>query len=311
MEHSLAIIIPAYRGRFLSQTLDSLAAQTNTNFKVYVGDDNSTDDIKSIIERYRDKLSIKYQKFSENFGAVNLAAHWKRCIDMSIGEEWIWILPDDDMASPECVHFFFAVEPKDKKVEKLYRFQTVHIDEHDKIIKSTPECPLLESNTDFLIRKLRFERNSSVAEYIFSKKEFRAAGGFTSLPLAWGTDDLLWITLSSKYDIVTLPAGVVYLRQSRFNISNNRGLADEKFDAKYLFFKKLFSDKNFMNKAEREYGSAVLKRTISNHLFFEYRSYGINFLNKNLIRFAQKNNELLGGGILKNIYRLLRYHFKK
>ena len=35
----LAIIIPAYKPRFLQETLDSIAKQNNHEFTVYIGDD--------------------------------------------------------------------------------------------------------------------------------------------------------------------------------------------------------------------------------------------------------------------------------
>ena len=37
----LAIIIPAYKQRFLRETLDSIAKQNNHDFTVYIGDDAS------------------------------------------------------------------------------------------------------------------------------------------------------------------------------------------------------------------------------------------------------------------------------
>lgn len=37
----LAIIIPAYKPRFLRETLDSIAKQNNHDFTVYIGDDAS------------------------------------------------------------------------------------------------------------------------------------------------------------------------------------------------------------------------------------------------------------------------------
>ena len=39
---TLAIIIPAYKGRFLGEALESLARQSCMDFTVYVGDDCST-----------------------------------------------------------------------------------------------------------------------------------------------------------------------------------------------------------------------------------------------------------------------------
>ena len=41
MEKKLAIIIPAYKARFLRETLDSILKQNSSEFIVYVGDDAS------------------------------------------------------------------------------------------------------------------------------------------------------------------------------------------------------------------------------------------------------------------------------
>ena len=47
------IIIPAYNcSQTLNRTLGSLVAQTDSNFKVIIVDDCSTENIKPIIDRY-------------------------------------------------------------------------------------------------------------------------------------------------------------------------------------------------------------------------------------------------------------------
>lgn len=46
--NKLAIVMPAYKARFLRQALESIAQQTDKRFTVYVGDDASPDDIKEI-----------------------------------------------------------------------------------------------------------------------------------------------------------------------------------------------------------------------------------------------------------------------
>ena len=58
MEIELAIIIPTYKGLFFKQTLDSLVNQSNKNFNLYIGDDNSPDNIEQIVAEYTDKLNI-------------------------------------------------------------------------------------------------------------------------------------------------------------------------------------------------------------------------------------------------------------
>lgn len=48
MEEKIAIVIPAYKCRFLRQTLDSIVVQTCRSFTVYIGDDASPQNLKEI-----------------------------------------------------------------------------------------------------------------------------------------------------------------------------------------------------------------------------------------------------------------------
>lgn len=306
----MAIIIPAYKTRFFAQTLESLARQTVKDFTVYVGDDNSSEDVAVIVDRYRGRLNINYKKFSHNLGQKDLVAHWKRCIGMTSNESWFWILPDDDTASPECVETFLAQAAGDQKKEKLYRFQTRYIDEEGQIIYQPSLCPPVEGNVDFILKKLRFERNSSVAEYIFSSGQYHEKGGFEHLPLAWGADDLLWTNLADPGGIITLPRGLVNLRQSNLNISNSPNYSKEKLEARYLFLEKLLASKSFAANVAATERNLMLQQAITFHLFTEYKSYRKKFSLVELFSYASRNNRIIGGGLGRNLYRLVRYQVK-
>ena len=93
--NKLAIVIPAFKIRFLSQTLDSIARQSCKDFTLYIGDDNSPDDIYSVVREYEDVIDIVYKKFPENLGSKDLLSHWERCIDMAL-EPYIFFFSDDD-----------------------------------------------------------------------------------------------------------------------------------------------------------------------------------------------------------------------
>ena len=62
MEEKIAIVIPAYKCRFLRQTLDSIVVQTCRSFTVYIGDDASPQNLKEIVSDYADKMNIVYQQ---------------------------------------------------------------------------------------------------------------------------------------------------------------------------------------------------------------------------------------------------------
>lgn len=51
-----AIIIPYYKFTFFEATLQSLADQTNKQFKVYIGDDSSPEDPSILLEKFIGKI---------------------------------------------------------------------------------------------------------------------------------------------------------------------------------------------------------------------------------------------------------------
>jgi rhamnosyltransferase len=55
-EHKVCIILATYNGeKFIAEQLDSLRAQTYTNWQLFIRDDGSTDETLSIIGRYVEK----------------------------------------------------------------------------------------------------------------------------------------------------------------------------------------------------------------------------------------------------------------
>lgn len=65
----LAIVIPAYKGRFLKETLDSIAVQAHKDeFVLYIGDDASPERLDKIVESYQNKVNLVYHRFSEIWG---------------------------------------------------------------------------------------------------------------------------------------------------------------------------------------------------------------------------------------------------
>lgn len=71
----MAIVIPAYKGRFLKETLDSIAVQTHKDeFVLYIGDDASPERLDKIVESYQNKVNLVYHRFSENMGGKDLVA---------------------------------------------------------------------------------------------------------------------------------------------------------------------------------------------------------------------------------------------
>ena len=93
MNPFFSIIIPTYnRAKSLNYSLASLVKQTFKDFEVIVCDDGSSDNTLQVVEKYKNKLNIKYF-FNSNFGGPA----YPRNIGLKNSKGvWICFLDSDD-----------------------------------------------------------------------------------------------------------------------------------------------------------------------------------------------------------------------
>ena len=215
----LAIIIPAYKATFLPAALDSIAAQSCQDFTLYVGDDSSPEPISEIVEQYRDKIDLVYQRFDSNLGGRDLVAQWERCIAMSHDEPYIWLFSDDDVMEPNCVEALLRqVEATDGAYD-LYHFDVNEINEKGEVTKPLPEYPQVLSAYDFYKGKTSGRYRSYVVENVFSRKAYQQAGGFKNFDLAWGSDVATWCIFCGGKGMYKVSDAHVCWRRSSQNIT--------------------------------------------------------------------------------------------
>lgn len=216
----LAIIIPAYKGSYLSETLDSISRQTCKDFTLYIGDDNSPDNIEEIVLKYKDCIDIVYNRFEKNLGGIDLARHWNRCVNMNQGEPWLWLFSDDDIMSETCVEDFYNFIGHTPQA-KLVHYNIAIVDNDKKVINQT-SYPTFLSTQAYIDEKLKGHIVSMVVEFVFHRDVFYQSGGFESFDLAWGSDFVSWIKFSDQSNgIYTCPASFIYWRYSGDNISSD------------------------------------------------------------------------------------------
>ena len=93
----VSIIIPNYNyARFLQQRIESVLAQTYTDYEIILLDDASTDDSVSILNHYKTNSRVAHLEInSVNTGSP--FAQWQKGISLSRGK-YIWIAESDDVA---------------------------------------------------------------------------------------------------------------------------------------------------------------------------------------------------------------------
>ena len=126
------VIIPAYNCRAtLGRTLSSLVAQTDPNFEVIVVDDCSTEDLKSIVDDYTNKLNIIYIRNEQNLGC---GMSRQVGIDNAT-QKFITFLDSDDMFMPYTVETFNSIIEANPDTEYLhsYFYEQIVIDNNPAI----------------------------------------------------------------------------------------------------------------------------------------------------------------------------------
>ncbi len=106
MSVPVSICIPTYNGgEYIRDCLDSILAQTFTDFEVLIVDDQSSDNTKSILADYAQRdARIRVVQNETNLGLVG---NWNRCIQLSRGE-WLKFVFQDDIIFPDCLEKLFA-----------------------------------------------------------------------------------------------------------------------------------------------------------------------------------------------------------
>ncbi|TDE46043.1 glycosyltransferase family 2 protein [Flavobacterium rhamnosiphilum] len=265
----LAIVIPYYKLIFFDATLQSLAYQTDKRFKVYIGDDASSENPTDLLNKYKGKFDFVYHRFESNLGGGSLIRQWERCIALSSNEEWIMILGDDDILGNNLVESFYNQYKEFNELCNVVRFASVVLNEQDYTISEIYEHPRLEKGIDFFIRKLKWETRSSLSEYFF-KREVYLKYHFKEYPSGFYSDDRAWIDFSEDKPIYTINESVVTIRISDSSLS---GTADKDIlkQAEYLYLKYFYENKlSSLLKKNRLF---VLKKIE----FYYYFSHTVNF----------------------------------
>jgi glycosyltransferase involved in cell wall biosynthesis len=265
--NELAIVIPAYKATYFHKALQSLADQTVKNFTVYVGDDNSPYNLESITEKFSDQLDIRYHRFESNIGSKNLVNQWKRCIELTREEKWLWLFSDDDLADKQCVENFFILIESKRKDFDIYRFNTCVIDINDTITSESPQGPMEETSEEMAFNLLLGRRGNSMPDHIFSRVIYNEMGGFVVTEYAQGADWGTSILFSKNRGISIIPNSMVYWRMSETNISGKASSEKNEMIFGYLqFVRWLLKHLNYLVNANSNISYVMIKQAARTNL---------------------------------------------
>ena len=219
-----SVTIPAYKDKFLKETIDSVLAQTYPNYEVVIVNDASPYDLDSIVNLYDDRR-IRYFKNERNCGAKDVVDNWNICLSHATGD-YLICMGDDDKLTPRCLQDFCDLIEKYPKLD-LFHARSEIIDDDSNFVCILEERPEWESVYSLIYNP----RNSHLGDFLFKTETLRKNGGFYKLPYGWQSDDISAFMAAASHGVAnTKEVGFQY-RGNGLSISHDLTCIEDKIEA--------------------------------------------------------------------------------
>ena len=228
-------LLPAYKSRFLEQSLRSILSQTYTDFNVIVSDDCSPEDIKSIVDKFSDSR-VTYRRNASNIGVEYLVNHWNLLLGLTDAEYVI-------MASDDDVYENNYLAEIDKLVVRypeicVFRTRMSYVNSSDERIFMEPKLDIdVMSQGEYALAFATQKVFSGISQNTFNRRYLMSIGGFFYLPVAWFSDDVTVFEMA-KNGIAISDSESFHMRWSEISISEGKQtleLIKHKVDASIIY----------------------------------------------------------------------------
>lgn len=207
----VSIITPTYNcGKFIAETIESIQAQTYTQWEMIIVDDCSTDDTKAVVDGYTEKDSrIKYHCLEINSGA---AVARTKAMELAEGE-YMAFCDSDDLWMPDKLERQLAF-----MTENGYAFTCTAYEQIDEESRSLGRVIKTVKKTDY--NRLLFDcpvGNSAVMYNVGVMGKFRVPN------IRKRNDDALWLQMLKKEKYIWgMPDVLMRYRIRSNSISSNK-----------------------------------------------------------------------------------------
>lgn len=215
MKYSIAI--PAYKGKYLKQAIDSVLAQKYNDFELIIVNDASPEDLDSIVSSYIDPR-IHYFKNEKNCGALRVVDNWNICLSKVQGE-FIICMGDDDRLLPDCLEVYNRLMEKYPGLD-VYHGWTEIINEYSQVTDIQEPRPEFEGVFSAIWGRFH-GRKQFIGDYLFRTSTLKAEGGFYYSPMAWGSDDITAFRAMLSKGVANTQQPVFQYRRSNITLSSS------------------------------------------------------------------------------------------
>ena len=207
----VSIGLPVYNGeRDLGHALESLLAQSYTNFELNISDNASTDRTPDICRAYCEKdPRIRYSRNPENLGIL---PNWRRALDLATGEYFMWAAHDDSWSANyvEALLGCLVAEP----AAVLAAGKTVFVDETGSA-RSDMEpdhAPEWSAGTLGIASQLLLQHAHNWLHGLYPRRELLKLPRTLFVENAWGSDVLFLLEVCLSHAVVGSEQAVFYKR---------------------------------------------------------------------------------------------------
>jgi glycosyltransferase involved in cell wall biosynthesis len=256
----VSIIVPTYnRAHLVTETIDSILAQTFKDFELIVVDNESTDNTEEVIKSYTDRR-IKYFRHQNN-GVVAVNRNYG--ISKANGE-YIAFCDDDDLWMPEKLERQVKLLDLNKELGLVYS-DCYLIDENGNLERDTllTWLKLLRGNVFDKLFQFNFIPMLTV---IVRREVLSKVGGFNPKYII-AQDHDLWLRIAEHYPIDFTEEPLAKYRIHGGSASRNRELAaNEGFQlTEYWLEKKANLERGFRGKVKQR--QAILNGSLMLYYF--------------------------------------------
>ena len=185
----ISVIMPVYNGKkYLKEAIDSILTQSLTDFEFIIINDGSTDNMKSVIDRYDDKRIIYLEQDNKGLAkALNVGASYCK-------GEFIARMDADDISHPDRFmnqYLFFQSHPHISVLSSAF----CYIDQNGKYLGRS-----FSITNSFLIKKNLLNSGSVICHpsVMMRRKDFIDVGGYSEVMGNRFTDYHLWVKFIKK-----------------------------------------------------------------------------------------------------------------
>lgn len=285
-----SIIIPTYnRATFLPRAIESVLAQTYTNWELIIVDDGSTDNTKEIVAIYTDsRIRYIYQQNAERSVARNNG------IRNAIGD-YVCFLDSDNIMLPNRLELLNNSINENACYYTDIKYKDVKNGVSSRKIGKTFPCPM---DKDALIQEIIATPQICCATDILRKHQFNPQ-------LSIGEDMELLFRITEEFPLVYLPnqATVVEIEHEGRSVAQGSTASEKQLQTLQLMFSGDHPANMVSRGMKRWLKSAVLFNASKNYIL-EGQTKGIRYLFRSIIiKPIQKNTKYKLNILFSYIFR--------